>query len=311
MFKRSNPSTLQAQLEKMTSNGSFEKSDEGSWSLTIDKAGNGQARIRFLPSRDDNSTPFVKIYNHGFKVNNRWFIENCPTTMGQGCECPVCKANSELWNSGIEADKEVARQRKRKLSYWANILVVRDPANPDNDGKVFKYRFGQKIMDKIQAMIAVDTEMGETPVDVTCVFDGADFMLKTKKVSGFQNYDESKFFAQAELPKINDQAFQKFLMDSMHDLNKIVAPDQFKSEDELMKLFKERTGAAAKPAASATDDFDKQMAAYENTPVKAAPAAAATAGFDEDLPWDQDAAVAKTSTAVVDDDLDALMAELG
>ena len=306
MFKRNNPSLLQAQLEKMTSNGSFDKNDGTEWSLTIDKAGNGQARIRFLPARDDNSTPFVKMYNHGFKVNNRWFIENCPTTI-QACECPVCKANSELWNSGIESDKEVARQRKRKLSYWANVLVVKDPANPENDGKVFKYRFGQKIMDKIQAMIAVDTEMGETPVDVTCVFDGADFMLKTKKVSGFQNYDESKFFAQSELPKINDQAFQKFLMDSMHDLSKIIAPEQFKSEAELLKLFKERTGGG-KPVQSAADDFDKQMAAFESKPAAAAPTAAKSAEFDEDLPWD--AAAATSNEVSVDDDLDALLADI-
>lgn len=305
MFKRTNVSLMQSQLEKMTTSGSFEKSDEGSWSLTIDKAGNGQARIRFLPARDDNSTPFVKMYNHGFKVNNRWFIENCPTTI-QSCDCPVCKANSELWNSGIESDKEVARQRKRKLSYWANVLVVKDPANPENDGKVFKYRFGQKIMDKIQAMIAVDTEMGETPVDVTCVFDGADFMLKTKKVSGFQNYDESKFFAQAELPKINDQAFQKFLMDSMHDLSKIIAPEQFKSEAELMKLFKERTGGG-KPVQSAADDFDKQMAAFESKPATAAPAAK-SAEFDEELPWD--GAAAASNEVSVDDDLDALLADI-
>lgn len=299
MFKRQDPSKLQAQLEKMTSNGSFNQADGKEWSLSVDKAGNGQARIRFLPARDDNSTPFVKLYNHGFKVNGRWFIENCPTTT-QACECPVCKANGELWNSGIEADKEVARGRKRKLSYWANVLVIMDPSNPDNNGKVFKYRFGQKIMDKIQAMIAVDVEMGETPVDVTCVFDGADFALKARKVGGFTNYDESKFFAQAEIANINDSAFQKQLVDQMHDLNELIAPSNFKSTEELQKKFDQLVGGSARPAASAMDDFDKQLEAFNNPVAQnAAPA--------------QQAAPANFSTAPdvnVDDDLDALLAGL-
>lgn len=307
MFKRKDPSKLQSQLEQMTSNGSFNQNDGTEWNLTIDKAGNGQARIRFLPARDDASTPFVKMYNHGFKVNNRWFIENCPTTI-QACECPVCKANSELWNSGIEADKEVARQRKRKLSYWSNILVVKDSANPENEGKVFKYRFGQKIMDKIQAMIAVDEDMGETPVDVTCVFGGADFLLKTKKASGFQNYDESKFFGQSEIPRINEPDFQEFLMNGMHDLNKIVAPDQFKTTEELLKIFNERVGKSARSAGTAMDDFDKQLEDFNaKSAQSSAPAAAAA---QRSAPVVEDTPPFDVGSASTDDDLDSLLAGL-
>lgn len=260
MFQRRDPSKLQQQLESMQSTG-FNQNDGSEWSLTVDKNGTGQARIRFLPARDDNSVPFVKMYNHGFKHNGKWFIENCPTTI-KG-ECPVCKANSELWNSGIEADKDVARNRKRKMSYWSNILVINDSGNPENNGKVFKYRFGSKIMDKIQAMISVDAEMGETPVDVTCVFAGADFVLKARKVGGFQNYDESKFLAQSEIQGINTTEVQQKLMDGMHDLNKITAPDQFKAVDELQRKFTQVVGAGGTAAAAAAmDDFDKQLSEF-------------------------------------------------
>jgi hypothetical protein len=305
MFQRKDPSKLQAQLEQMTSNGSFNQADGTEWSLTTDKSGNGQARIRFLPAKDDNSTPFVKMYNHGFKTKaGRWFIENCPTTI-QACDCPVCKSNSELWNSGIEADKEVARQRKRKLSYYANILVVMDPANPDNNGKVFKYRFGQKIMDKIQAMINVDTDMGETPVDVTCVFDGADFALKTRKKDSFANYDESKFFAQAELPKINDSEFQTFLMEGMHDLNDLVSADKFKTTEEIQTKLNQVLGGAAQGAIPSAqqeiDQFDKDLAAFDNmasTPATTQPVKQAAQSFAPD-------------TNTVDmDDLDSLLDSL-
>lgn len=300
MFKRQDPSKLQQQLEQMTSNGSFNQSDASEWSLTTDKNGNGQARIRFLPAKDDNATPFVKMYNHGFKHNGRWYIENCPTTVA-GNECPVCKANGELWNSGIEADKEVARNRKRKLSYWANIIVVKDPANPENDGKVFKYRFGQKIMDKIQAMINVDVDMGETPIDVTCVFDGADFALKTRKVSGYANYDESKFFGQAEVANINDPAYQQQLVSQMHDLNEIIAADKFKPLAELTAKFNQITGAAAKPQQNAVDDFDRQLEEF-NTQSQPA---------QQQAPVQQQAPATFTSNDVsVDDDLDALLADL-
>lgn len=308
MFKRQDPSKLQSQLEKMTSNGSFNNNDGTEWTLTTDKAGNGQARIRFLPARDDNSTPFVKIYQHGFKHNGRWFIENCPTTI-QACDCPVCKANSELWNSGLESDKELARGRKRKLSYWSNIMVIKDPANPDNDGKVFKYRFGQKIMDKIQAMINVDVDMGETPVDVTCVFDGADFMLKTKKVSNFANYDESKFFNQSELQNINDPAFQERLLADMHDLNKIIAPSEFKTTEELQnkmnQVLGQGGGSSTAQAANALDDFDRQLNEFN--------AGQQTQTTTQVVK--QTAVKAETSTATFEstggaDDLDALLADL-
>lgn len=304
MFTRRNPSQLQAQLEQMTSNGSFNQADASEWSLTTDKAGNGQALIRFLPAKDDNSTPFVKIYNHGFKVGARWFIENCPTT-NQGCECPVCKANSELWNSGIESDKDVARNRKRKLSYWCNVLVIKDPSNPENDGQVRKYRFGQKIMDKIQAMINVDVDMGEKPVDVTCVFEGCNFILKTKKVSNFANYDESKFQAQTEIDGINTPTFQTFLMEGMNTLADIVSADKFKTTEELQTKLNQVVGGG-RQAPVGQDDFDKQLQQFEQ----------GTAPVTQQAPV-QTVAVQQAQQSFVDntpsvdmDDLDSLLMDL-
>ncbi|MGL4523795.1 MAG: hypothetical protein ACRCWQ_14705 [Bacilli bacterium] len=307
MFKRRDPSALQAQLEKMTAKGGFTKNDETVWTLTTDKNGNGQARIRFLPARDDDSTAFVKIFNHGFKVNGRWFIENCPTTL-QG-QCPVCKANSELYATEVEANKKIASGRKRKLNYYANVLVIKDPANPDNDGKVFKYRFGQKIMDKIQAMINVDEDMGETPTDVTCVFTGADFMLKAKKVSDFPNYDESKFFASSEIAGIDTPEVQKLLTDGVHVLEAINAPDQFKPFDELQTKFNQVIGNAGTPAAKAMDDFDKQLAAFDtpSEPARKEPVqqqAAQMMSAADDVPFDTG------SSMSMDDDLDDLLAGL-
>lgn len=309
MFQRKNPSQLQAQLEQMTSTGSFNQADAREWSLTTDKAGNGQALIRFLPAKDDNSTPFVKIYNHGFKVGSRWFIENCPTT-NQSCECPVCQANSELWNSGVESDKDIAKNRKRKLSYWANILVIKDPSNDENNGKVFKYRFGQKIMDKIQAMINVDVDMGEKPVDVTCVFEGCNFLLKTKKVSNFANYDEAKFQSQGEIDRINDPAFQSFLMENMNDLNEIVAADKFKTTEELQAKFNQVVGGGSRQAPAAQDDFDAQLQAFESGAGAATTAAVATATVATVATQQAQQTFVNDAPSVDMDDLDSLLADL-
>ena len=212
-FKRRSPADLTAKLTELT--GSKDFSDANEWKLTTDKSSNGSAVIRFLPAQGDEDTPYVKIFNHGFQVKGKWMVENCPTTLSD--DCPICKANGELWNSGVDDDKEIARKRKRKLSYWANIVVIKDEAKPDNQGKVFKYRFGQKIMDKIVAASAADEDLGTAGMDVTCVFDGANFSLKSKKVSGFANYDDSKFGPAKEL-FAGDEDKLADAWEKMHDL---------------------------------------------------------------------------------------------
>ena len=271
MFKRQDSSKLQAQLAALKRGNGFSKEDPKEWKIKTDAAGNGEALIRFLPSKTEDGLPIVKLVNHSFKVNGKWYWENCSSTHGDFDSCPVCKYINEkdLYNT----DKTEWQLIKRKASYYANILVLKDPQAPENEGKVFKFRFGQKIYDKIVAMVNVNTDMGEVPVDVTCVFSGANFLLKAKKVDKHQNYDDSRFMQQSQLPKIEDEAYQKYLMENMVDLGEIVAPSQFKPFDELETKFKKTmgvsmvAGAAASSAAAAInsqlDDFDAQMNAFD------------------------------------------------
>ncbi|MFP9065703.1 hypothetical protein ACLI1X_16005, partial [Enterococcus faecalis] len=221
MFKRKSTAELAAQMAKLNGNKGFSSEDKGEWKLKLDNAGNGQAVIRFLPSKNDEQAPFAILVNHGFKKNGKWYIETCSSTHGDYDSCPVCQyiSKNDLYNT----DNKEYSLVKRKTSYWANILVVKDPAAPENEGKVFKYRFGKKIWDKINAMIAVDVEMGETPVDVTCPWEGANFVLKVKQVSGFSNYDESKFLNQSAIPNIDDESFQKELFEQMVDLSEMTS----------------------------------------------------------------------------------------
>lgn len=307
MFQRRNPSALQAQLATITKRGGGFEADATEWKLKQDKVGNGTAVIRFLPGKGDEGLPFVKLINHGFKMSGKWFIENCTSTHGDYDNCPVCQHMSanDVYNTNYELYKQI----KRKTSYWSNILVVRDPANPENEGKVFKYRFGDKIMSKITAMIEVDPELGEDPIDVTCVFGGANFLLKVKKEGGFTNYDESKFQSVSEIKNINDPAFQKELADSMHDIMAIAKPDQFKPKEELETKFKQVMGTAAaggKAAAAANaaasldaqlDDFDNEMNNFEanSTPAASQP---------------EPSAMSMDMGSGIDDDLDALLNDL-
>ncbi|WPK36022.1 single-stranded DNA-binding protein [Escherichia phage AV118] len=272
MFKRKSTADLAAQMAKLNGNKGFSSEDKGEWKLKLDASGNGQAVIRFLPAKTDDALPFTILVNHGFKKNGKWYIETCSSTHGDYDSCPVCQyiSKNDLYNT----NKTEYSQLKRKTSYWANILVVKDPQAPDNKGKVFKYRFGKKIWDKINAMIAVDTEMGETPVDVTCPWEGANFVLKVKQVSGFSNYDESKFLNQSAIPNIDDESFQKELFEQMVDLSEMTSKDKFKSFEELNTKFNQVLGTAALGGAAAAaasvadkvasdlDDFDKDMEAF-------------------------------------------------
>ena len=274
MFKRKSTADLAAQMAKLNGNKGFSSEDKGEWKLKLDASGNGQAVIRFLPAKTDDALPFAILVNHGFKKNGKWYIETCSSTHGDYDSCPVCQyiSKNDLYNT----NKTEYSQLKRKTSYWANILVVKDPQAPDNEGKVFKYRFGKKIWDKINAMIAVDTEMGETPVDVTCPWEGANFVLKVKQVSGFSNYDESKFLNQSAIPNIDDESFQKELFEQMVDLSEMTSKDKFKSFEELNTKFNQVLGTAAMGGAAAAaasvadkvasdlDDFDKDMEAFSS-----------------------------------------------
>ena len=203
--------------------------DERLWKPVMDKSGNGYAVIRFLPAPKDESLPWAKVWNHAFQgPTGQWYIENSLTTLGQND--PVSEMNSAYWNSGVESDKEIARRQKRKLQYFANIYVVEDPANPENEGKVFLYRFGKKIFDKcMEAMQPAFKD--ETPVNPFDFWEGANFKLKIRKVDGYWNYDKSEFGA-AEALFDNDDKLED-VWGKQYSLEEFTSPSNFKSYDEL------------------------------------------------------------------------------
>ena len=204
--------------------------DDRLWKPEVDKAGNGYAVIRFLPAPDGEDLPWAKLYTHAFQGTGGWYIENSLTTLGQ--KDPVSEHNSQLWNSGIESDKEIARKQKRKLSYYANIYVVKDSANPHNEGQVFLYKFGKKIFDKITAAMQPEFE-DDDPINPFDFWAGANFKLKIKKVAGYWNYDSSEFDRQSAL--LDDDDAMEAIWKKEYSLAELVAPDQFKSYDELKK----------------------------------------------------------------------------
>jgi hypothetical protein len=220
---------LSKEMEKLNSKGSYEK-DERFWSLERDKAGNGYAVIRFLPAIEGEEIPWVRLFSHGFKGKGGWMIENCPTTIGK--KCPICEGNNELWNSGIESDKAIARDRKRKLSYISNILVVKDPAHPENEGKVFLFKYGAKIFEKINDKMNPKFD-DEKPINPFDFWQGCNFKLKaTVGDGGYVNYEKSSFENPSALHDGEDSELEA-LWKKEHSLQSFVAHDQFKSYDEL------------------------------------------------------------------------------
>lgn len=270
IFKRQDPTKLQQQVAALKGSGGFQK-DEKEWKLTTDSNKNGSAVIRFLPARSDDELAFVRIVNHSFKKNNKWFINNCPSTHGDYDGCPVCQYISEhdlfekaKANKNGPEDKLLG-QIGRKQSFWANILVIKDPGCPANEGKVFKYRFGKKIMDKITAALNGDEELGVPGINITCPFDGANFTLRSKKQGDFPSYDDSAFNPASPIPNIDSEETQKAIFEGMSDLRPITAPDQFKPTAELTKLFTAAMGGAAiaGAAASASASLDDELNGFD------------------------------------------------
>ena len=203
--------------------------DERIWKPVMDKTGNGFAIIRFLPAPKGEELPWVKLWNHAFQgPTGQWYIENSLTTISQND--PVSELNTKFWNSGVESDKEIARKQKRKLQYYSNIYVVKDSANPQNEGKVFLYRFGKKIFDKIMETMQPAFE-DETPVNPFDFWEGANFKLKLRKVDGYWNYDKSEFEAPSALFDKDDELEK--LWETQYSLSEFTAPTNFKSYDEL------------------------------------------------------------------------------
>jgi len=219
---------LTGELDKLSKKSESYK-DDRLWKPELDKASNGYAVIRFLPTPKNEDLPWVRVFNHGFKGPGGWYIENSRTTLGE--KDPVSEMNTQLWNSGVESDKDIARNRKRRLSYYSNILVVSDPKNPENEGKVFLYKYGKKIFDKIMEKMQPEFE-DETAINPFDFWTGANFRLKVRKVAGFVNYDKSEFEDASPLFDGDDEKLEA-LWEKQYSLAEFNDPSNFKSYDEL------------------------------------------------------------------------------
>lgn len=225
----SNLDRLTNELEKLSAPASSNSNrDERLWQPTVDKAGNGYAVIRFLPAPENEDMPFVRMWSHGFQGPGGWYIENSLTTINK--PDPLGELNSKLWNSGIDADKATVRKQKRQLSFYSNIYVVKDPANPENEGKVFLYKYGKRIFDKINDVMNPQFP-DEKPVNPFDFWTGADFNLKIRKVEGYRNYDKSEFSSPSAL--LDDDGALEKIWQSQYSLAEIVDPKNFKTYDEL------------------------------------------------------------------------------
>jgi len=243
---------LVKEVEKQNGGGQS-GADERIWKPVMDKSGNGYAVIRFLPAPDGEDLPWVKLFSHAFQGNGGWYIENSLTTTGG--KDPVSELNRELWNTGNESDKETVRKQKRKLSYYANIYVVKDPANPQNEGQVFLYKFGKKIFDKIMDAMQPEFE-DEEPINPFDFWQGANFKLKLKKVAGYWNYDSSEFASVGTL--LDDDEALEAIWKKEYSLTDLVSPDKFKSYEDLKNrlnyvLGKGTTSSAPSPVKEETE----------------------------------------------------------
>ena len=228
---------LVKEVEKMNNTGGG-GADERLWKPEVDKTGNGYAVIRFLPAPEGEDIPWAKMYSHAFQGPGGWYIENSLTTTGG--KDPVSEHNRELWNSGVESDKDTVRKQKRKLSYYANIYVVKDPTNPQNEGGVFLYKFGKKIFDKVMESMQPEFE-DETPINPFDFWQGANFKLKIVKKDGYWNYDKSEFDKVS--PLLEDEDALEAIWNKEYSLTAITAADQFKSYDDLKKRLDYVLGA--------------------------------------------------------------------
>jgi len=274
---------LNAQLEKITTKSYSDPNEGKFWKPTRDKAGNGFAVIRFLPAPKGEEMPFVRVWDHGFQgPTGLWYIENSLTTLGQ--DDPVSEYNSKLWNTGVEADKDQARKQKRRLKYTANIYVVKDQANPENEGKVFLYAFGKKIFDKLNDLMNPTFE-DEEPVNPFDLWEGANFRLKIRQFEGYPNYDKSEFDAPA--PLFEDDEQLEAVWNSQHSLQDIVDPKNFKSYAELKtKLFRVLDLSSDEPVAQSTFEEDNEdedlVFNTETASAPEAPTAAPSVAADDD-----------------------------
>lgn len=266
------------------------------WSPTLDKVGNGFAVIRFLPSADSAGLPWAQYYDHGFKgPTGRWYIEKSLTTIGQ--DDPVSQVNSYFWNRGDEKGKDIARSRKRRLHYVSNILVISDNANPDNEGKVFLYKYGKKIFEKIMDIMQPQFE-DETPINPFDLWEGADFKLKIRQVDGYRNYDKSEF-AEASALFDGDDKKLKELFEQLHHFDEWTDVKNYKPYSELYRKLCDVIGTSVVEEAIGNMSNEPTAESKLKSPSKPAPR-----DEDDDLNYDMNSSSdeAKIEKSSGDDD---------
>lgn len=267
---------LLQQIDQVTTKKkTYDDGAERYWRLTKDKAGNASAVIRFLPNKTVEDIPFVRLYTHSFKdpSTQRWYIENSLSTLG--LQDYIADVNRELWNTGLDENKKIVSLRKRKLNYISNILVIKDQENPENEGKVFLFKFGKKIFDKIVSAAKPDEDLGEDPINVFDPEEGADFLLRMTIVANFPNYDTSKFSGKKPIAggkkKIDE------VLSQCYKLEDEVAADKFKTPEELKKKFLWVTGGEDAHKSAAAADYDKELDSLAQIAAEEAPAHKAAA----------------------------------
>jgi hypothetical protein len=245
----SNLDKLTKALEAVNTSSDSNSDDDRYWKPELDKSGNGYAVIRFLPEppQDEDGLPWVKMFRHGFQGPGGWLIDDCRTTLNE--KCPVCEHNTQLWNSGIEANKKIARDQKRKLTYVSNIYVVEDPKRPENNGKIFLFKYGKSIFDKINGAMHPEFE-DEKPMNPFDLWKGANFKVKIRKVDGYQNYDKCEFDAPAALLD-DDDALEK-VWKQEYSLKELIDPSKFKSYDAIKARLDKVLGLAGTTAPRTT-----------------------------------------------------------
>jgi len=267
---------LKEEANKVGNSGG-KTSDNRFWQPTLDKAGNGFAVIRFLPSPNGEDLPWVKLFTHGFNGPGGWYIENSLTTIGK--PDPVGEMNSVLWNRGDEAGKEQARKQKRKLGFISNIYIVSDPANRSNEGKVFLYRYGKKIYDKISyAMHPPEEFKDETSFNPFDLWEGANFKLKIRKVEGYNNYELSSFESITPLSK-NDSELEK-IYGCVFSLKEFIDLKEFKPYEILKAKLNRVLGSAA--VSTTAEEHDEEI-----PPPRARSSSAVAPKGIESQPWEE------------------------
>ena len=243
---------LVKEVEKMNKTSSM--GDDRFWKIERDKSGNGYAVIRFLPSPQGEDDPYVQVWSHAFQGPGGWYIENSLTTLGG--KDPLGELNTQLWATGNKSDQEVVRQRKRKLSYHSNIYVVKDPAHPENEGKVFLFKYGKKIFEKISSALKPEFE-DESPTDAFDLWTGANFKLKVRMADGYPNYDKSEFETPSVLGGFEDEDLEE-LWKKCNSLKEFVSPENFKSYDQLKTRLDAVLGTKRTPVVKSDESFESE-----------------------------------------------------